>query len=73
MVTQKGHLVQKIPKLRAKFETKNNCSTESLEVYQLCEVSGCVTQKLLRIPTDCNLPAGRVPRPYSDYSEFFLV
>ena len=51
MVTQKGHLVQKIPKLRAKFETKNknNFSSESLEVYQLCEVSGCVTQKLLRI------------------------
>ena len=51
MVTQKGHLVQKIPKLRATFETKNknNFSSESLEVYQLCEVSRCVTQKLLRI------------------------
>ena len=51
MVTQKGHLVQKIPKLRAKFETKNknNFSSESLEVYQFREVSGCVTQKLLRI------------------------
>ena len=50
LVKTSNLLVKKIPKLKAKFETKNEFSSELFKLHQRCEALGCVTEKVLRIP-----------------------
>ena len=49
---RRRHLVQKIPRLGEKYLKKRNETNilpESLRLYERCQVTGCVTERL-RIP-----------------------